>query len=110
MSAKLVPLLRSDPSPLVPAPYADEEDPDLANVCEDESNAPPLGKEVLDEEGDEELPLFFSDPWNAEFAGTLPPFGGGVGVGAPELTRLELPFSLDFDRERFYKRYRGNIQ
>lgn len=58
---------------------------------------------MLDDEGDDVLPLFLSEPWNAEFAGTLPPFGGGVGRVAPELARLELPFSFDFDRERFCK-------
>lgn len=58
---------------------------------------------MLDEEGEDALPLlvFFNEPWKAELAGTLPPFGGGAGTGAPVVLRLELPFSFDLERERF---------
>jgi hypothetical protein len=99
LSARFEPLLRSGVNP--PVPVYEEEDPDLAKF--DESDGP-LGSEVLEDEGDDVLLLLldFKDPWKFELAGTLPPFGGGTGTDAPPaLALLELPFSLDFDLDRF---------
>jgi hypothetical protein len=62
LSARLDPLRRSE-GRAEPAAYEEEEEPGLPIVCE-VSAEPVRGNDVLDEEGEDALPLliFFSEP------------------------------------------------